>query len=221
MEWKEQLKQWRSEKPLTYKPREGLVMPQALVERVSHFTEDNAIVVTDVGQHQMWASQFYEFKEPRTLLTSGGLGTMGYGLPAALGAQVGCPDQQVVLFSGDGGFMMNCQELVTIANLGLPVKAFILNNQVLGMVAQWQRMFYNGHYSHSNLEGHGDFVKLAEAMGVKGLQITKPEEVDEVIQKALAEPGPVVVDVKIPFDENVLPMVPAGGRLDQMIMGGE
>lgn len=220
LEWKEQLNEWRDLNPLTYTPREGVVLPQQLIERVSHYAADDAVVVTDVGQHQMWASQFYEFKQPRTLLTSGGLGTMGYGLPAALGAQVGCPDRQILLFTGDGGFMMNCQELSALADLELPVKVFILNNQVLGMVAQWQRMFYNGHYSHSNLMGHTDFVKLAEAMGVTGLRVTDPQEVDEAIQKAFDTKGPVVLDIRIPADENVLPMVPAGGRLDQMIMGG-
>ncbi|MGE4273474.1 MAG: biosynthetic-type acetolactate synthase large subunit [Desulfitobacterium sp.] len=219
-EWKAQLNEWREMNPLTYTPREGVVLPQQLIESVSQHADSDAVVVTDVGQHQMWASQFYEFRQPRTLLTSGGLGTMGYGLPAALGAQVGCPGRQILLFTGDGGFMMNCQELSALADLDLPVKVFILNNQVLGMVAQWQRMFYNGHYSHSTLKGHTDFVKLAEAMGVTGLRVTHPDEVEGAIQKALAIKGPVVVEVRIPEDENVLPMVPAGGRLDQMIMGG-
>ena len=219
-EWKKQLDEWREDNPLTYLSREGMIMPQHLIQRVSHFAAEDAVVVTDVGQHQMWASQFYEYKRPRTLLTSGGLGTMGYGLPAALGAQVGCPGRQIVCFSGDGGFMMNCQELSTLADLDLPVKVFILNNQVLGMVAQWQRMFYNGHYSHTTLKGRTDFVKLAEAMGVTGLRVTEPQDVDMAIQKAFAIKGPVVVEIRIPADENVLPMVPAGGRLDQMIMGG-
>lgn len=218
--WKSQLDEWRKENPLTYTPREGKVMPQTVIEQVSQFTKGDAVVVTDVGQHQMWTSQFYQYQQPRSFLTSGGLGTMGYGLPAALGAQVGCPDKRVVLFTGDGGFMMNCQELATAADLDLPVKVFILNNQVLGMVAQWQRMFYNEHYSHSNMKGHTDFVKLAEAMGVPGLRVTHPEEVQFVIEKAFATEGPMVVDFRIPEDENVLPMVPAGGRLDQMIMGG-
>ncbi|MBP1760066.1 MAG: acetolactate synthase, large subunit [Firmicutes bacterium] len=184
------------------------------------YTEGDAVIVTDVGQHQIWTGQFYEFKHPRSFLTSGGLGTMGYGLPAALGAQVGCRDNRVVVFTGDGGFMMNCQELATIADLDLPVKVFVLNNQVLGMVAQWQRMFYNEHYSHSNMKGHTDFVKLAEAMGVPALRVTDPQEIQSAIEKAFATNGPILVDFRIPEDENVLPMVPAGGRLDQMIMGG-
>ncbi len=218
--WKSQLDEWRRENPLTYSPREGKVMPQTVIEKISQYTQGDAVVVTDVGQHQMWTSQFYQFQHPRCILTSGGLGTMGYGLPAALGAQVGCRDKRVVLFTGDGGFMMNCQELATAADLELPVKVFILNNQVLGMVAQWQRMFYNEHYSHSNMKGHTDFVKLAEAMGVPGLRVTHPEEVQSAIEKAFETDGPIVVDFRIPEDENVLPMVPAGGRLDQMIMGG-
>lgn len=218
--WKSQLDEWRRDNPLTYSPREGKVMPQTVIEQISQYTQGDAVVVTDVGQHQMWTSQFYQFQHPRCFLTSGGLGTMGYGLPAALGAQVGCREKRVVVFTGDGGFMMNCQELATAADLDLPVKVFILNNQVLGMVAQWQRMFYNEHYSHSNMKGHTDFVKLAEAMGVPGLRVTHPEEVQSAIEKAFETDGPMVVDFRIPEDENVLPMVPAGGRLDQMIMGG-
>lgn len=219
-EWKNQLKVWQEEKPLSYTQRPGQVMPQDVVERVSRLTNGEAVVVTDVGQHQMWAAQFYKFKHPRHFLTSGGLGTMGYGLPAGLGAQVGSPEQPVVVFTGDGGFMMNCQELSTIADLDLPVKIFILNNQVLGMVSQWQRMFYNEHYSHSTLKVKADFVKLAEAMGIPGLRVTQPEELEATLEKALATKGPILVDIRIPADENVLPMVPAGGSLDQMIMGG-
>nr|MDA8229629.1 thiamine pyrophosphate-dependent enzyme [Desulfitobacterium hafniense] len=183
-------------------------------------TESSTIIVTDVGQHQMWASQFYKFKRPRTFLTSGGLGTMGYGLPAALGAQVGKREEMVVLFTGDGGFMMNCQELAVISEYNLPIKVLIINNGMLGMVAQWQRMFYNHNYSHSVLKDRTDFVKLAEAMGVSGMRVTDPAELQKVLDEVLAMPGPVVVDIRIPFDEDVLPMVPAGARLDQMIMGG-
>ncbi|HVJ50440.1 biosynthetic-type acetolactate synthase large subunit [Desulfitobacterium sp.] len=219
-EWRNQLKAWQTEKPLDYTQRPGKVMPQDVIERVSKLTKGEVIVVTDVGQHQMWAAQFFKYKLPRHFLTSGGLGTMGYGLPAALGAQVGCPEQQVIVFSGDGGFMMNCQELSTIADLNLPVKIFILNNQVLGMVAQWQRMFYNQHYSHSSIKGHTDFVKLAEAMGIPGLRVTQPEKLESALEEALATKGPIVVDICIPEDEDVLPMVPAGARLDQMIIGG-
>lgn len=219
-EWKDQLKVWQEDKPLGYTKRPGQVMPQDVVERVSQLTKGRAVVVTDVGQHQMWAAQFYNYTLPRHFLTSGGLGTMGYGLPAALGAQVGSPDQPVVLFTGDGGFMMNCQELSTIADLDLPVKIFVLNNQVLGMVSQWQRMFYNEHYSHSTLKIKADFVKLAEAMGIPGIKVDQPEKLEATLEQALATKGPILVEIRIPADENVLPMVPAGGRLDQMIMGG-
>ncbi len=218
--WARQVSDWQREKPLTYEHSTEVIMPQAVIEKVSELSQGEAIIVTDVGQHQMWVAQYYGFKEPRSILTSGGLGTMGYGLPAALGAQSGMPQKMVFLFAGDGGIMMNCQELATIANYDLPVKVLIFNNQVLGMVAQWQRMFYGGRYSHTSLKGHTDFVKLAEAMGVTGLRVSKPSELEETLKRAMAIPGPVVVDIRIPETEDVLPMVPAGARLDQMILGG-
>lgn len=218
--WNEQVLCWQRENPLTYERDAELVMPQTVIEKVSELTQGEAVIVTDVGQHQMWVAQYYGFKHPLSLLTSGGLGTMGYGLPAALGAQCGLPDKAVILFAGDGGIMMNCQELATVANYNFPVKILILNNQTLGMVAQWQRMFYGGRYSHTSLKGNTDFVKLAEAMGVTGLRVTKPEELDKVLKEALAMPGPVVVDIRTPETVDILPMVPAGARLDQMIMGG-
>lgn len=219
-EWTETVLNWQREKPLFYELDDELVMPQTVIEKVSELTQGDAVIVTDVGQHQMWVAQYYGFKQPLSLITSGGLGTMGYGLPAALGAQCGLPDRPVILFAGDGGIMMNCQELATAANYNFPVKILILNNQTLGMVAQWQRMFYGGRYSHTSLKGNTDFVKLAEAMGVTGLRVNKPEELDEVLKEALAQPGPVVVDIRTPETVDVLPMVPAGARLDQMIMGG-
>jgi acetolactate synthase-1/2/3 large subunit len=218
--WIKKVADWQRENPLTYEPSEEIIMPQAVIEKVNELSEGEAIIVTDVGQHQMWIAQYCYFKEPRSLLTSGGLGTMGYGLPAAMGAQTGCPEKTVFLFVGDGGIMMNCQELATLANYDLPVKVLIFDNEVLGMVAQWQRMFYGGRYSHSRLKGHTDFVKLAEAMGVAGMRITKPAELDEILTAAMAIPGPVVVDIQIPESEDVLPMVPPGARLDQMVMGG-
>lgn len=218
--WIERVQDWQREKPLTYNQATDVIMPQAVIEKVSQLTKGDAIIVTDVGQHQMWVAQYYGFNNPRSFLTSGGLGTMGYGLPAALGAQCGLPDKKVILFVGDGGIMMNCQELATIANYNFPVKVLIFNNQSLGMVAQWQRMFYGGRYSHTSLKGNTDFVKLGEAMGIKGLRVTKPEELGDVLAEALAIPGPVVVDIRTPETEDVLPMVPAGARLDQMIMGG-
>ena len=218
--WTERIRFWQQEKPLTYQQDTEVVMPQAVVEKVNQLTQGDAVIVTDVGQHQMWVAQYYGFRNPRSFLTSGGLGTMGYGLPAALGAQCGLPDRTVVLFVGDGGIMMNCQELATAANYNFPVKILIINNQSLGMVAQWQRMFYGGRYSHTELKGgHTDFVKLAEAMGVTGLRVTKPDELSRVLDEAWATTGPVVVDIQIPETMDVWPMVPSGARLDQMMFG--
>src|SRR5665648_567777 len=218
--WTDRIRLWQQEKPLTYKQGTEFVMPQAVVEKVNQLTQGDAVIVTDVGQHQMWVAMYYGFKNPRSFLTSGGLGTMGYGLPAALGAQCGLPDRNVVLFVGDGGIMMNCQELATAVDYNFPVKILILNNQSLGMVAQWQRMFYGGRCSHTNLKGgHTDFVKLAEAMGVRGLRVTKPADLSSMLEEAWATPGPVVVDIQIPDTMDVWPMVPSGARLDQMMFG--
>ncbi|BBB89958.1 MAG TPA: biosynthetic-type acetolactate synthase large subunit [Methylomusa anaerophila] len=218
--WLAQVQKWKQEKPLTYNLSTEKVMPQEVIEKMSRLTQGDAVIVTDVGQHQMWTAQYYTFKKERSLLTSGGLGTMGYGLPAAIGAQLGLPDKTVVLFTGDGSIMMNCQEMATAADNRLPVKIIVLNNQVLGMVNQWQRMFYGERYSHSSTKGRTDFVKLAEAMGVTGFRVTKPAELTEILEKALWTEGPVLVDVLVPQTEDVLPMVPPGGRLDQMILGG-
>lgn len=219
-EWAGLVQEWKREKPLASKlPAEG-IRPQTVIEKISEITQGDAIIVTDVGQHQMWTAQTYGFKEQRSFLTSGGLGTMGYGLPAAIGAQITLPEKTVVLFTGDGSIMMNCQELATAADNGLPLKIIVMNNQVLGMVNQWQRMFYGQRYSHSSTKGCTDFVKLAEAMGVAGLRVTKPEELSMILEKALQMEGPVLVDVLLPATEDVLPMVPPGGRLDQMVLRG-
>lgn len=219
-EWSNLVQEWKKEKPpVSELPATG-IKPQAVIEKVSELTQGDAIIVTDVGQHQMWTAQSYTFKKQRSFLTSGGLGTMGYGLPAAIGAQITLPEKPVVLFTGDGSIMMNCQELATMADNGLPVKIIVMNNQVLGMVNQWQRMFYGKRYSHSSTKGCTDFVKLAEAMGVTGLCVTEPEELDAILEKALKMEGPVLVEVLLPATEDVLPMVPPGGRLDQMVLGG-
>jgi len=220
-DWFDTVKAWEKEQPLGYEPSAEVIMPQTVVEKVSELTQGNALIVTDVGQHQMWTAQFYKFAQGRSFITSGGLGTMGYGLPAAIGAKIGMPEKPVVLFSGDGGIMMNCQELATAANQGLPIKILIINNSVLGMVFQWQRLFYGQRYSHTSLQGNPDFVKLAEAMGVTGLRVTEPGQLDQVLKQALEIDGPVLVDIKVPNTEDVLPMVPNGARLDQMIMGGK
>ncbi len=217
--WNECVETWKRQQPLTYDQDSKNVMPQMVIEKVSQLTQDNTVVVTDVGQHQMWTAQYYNFPRERSFITSGGLGTMGYGLPAAMGAQFGLPDKQVVLFSGDGSIMMNCQEMATVADNNLPVKIFVMNNEVLGMVHQWQRMFYGERYSHSKIKGKTNFVKLAEAMGIPGLRVTQPEELDAVLKQALEMEGPVLVEILVPPTEDVLPMVPPGGRLDQMLLG--
>ena len=219
--WMEQVLRWKAEKTPAGNPAAGTDVPRVVIEKIAAHADSKAVVVTDVGQHQMWTAQYYPFTQPRSFLTSGGLGTMGYGLPAAIGAQLGKQDNSVLLISGDGSIMMNCQELATAADNGLPIKIFVLNNQVLGMVHQWQRFFYGERYSHSSIQGATDFVKLAEAMGVTGMRVTAMEELDQAVEKALETPGPVLVEVLIPTFEDVLPMVAPGGRLDQMILGGE
>jgi len=219
--WFETVQKWKREKPLTYASNPDLIMPQSVIEMIGQLTHGNAVIVTDVGQHQMWAAQYSKFCHPRSFLTSGGLGTMGYGLPAAIGAQLGLPNATVVLFTGDGSIMMNCQEMATAANHGVSVKIIVINNQVLGMVSQWQRMFYEQRYSHTCLKGHTDFVKLAEAMGVTGLRVTHPTDLMTILEKALQTEGPVLVDVCVPDGEDVLPMVPANCALDQMVLEDE
>jgi len=208
-----------SKVPFSYKKDTGCIMPQQLIEKVNALMDSDTIVVTDVGQHQMWTAQFYKFGKARKLLTSGGLGTMGYGLPAALGAKLGRQNNTVVLFTGDGSIMMNCQELATAADYDIDVKIIVLHNHVLGMVTQWQRMFYGERYSQSRLNGKTDFVKLAEAMGVAGYRINGIAELEPILQEALSHKGPALIDVMLPEVEDVLPMVPGGNRLDQMVLG--
>lgn len=207
------------EHPFGYQEEGDLIKPGAVIEKVSQLSDKDTIAVTDVGQHQMWAAQFFKVYKPRHFLTSGGQGTMGYGLPAAMGAKVGCPQSRVILFTGDGSIMMNCQEFATIADEGIDVKVIVIHNCILGMVGQWQRLFYNHHYSHSELKGKTDLVKLAEAMGVKGYRLTKKQELTTRLPEILAQPGPALIDVLVPEEENVLPMVPGGKRLDQMVLG--
>lgn len=220
-DWHQHVIAMHHEKPLTYKKNADCIMPQQVIEVVSRLTDDDTIVVTDVGQHQMWTAQFYQFMKGRSFVTSGGLGTMGYGLPAALGAKLAQPKKTVVLFTGDGSIMMNCQELATAADYGINVKVIVMNNHVLGMVTQWQRMFYGERYSQSKLNGKTDYVRLAEAMGVNGLRVSVPAQLESVLKQALEIDGPVLVDVLLPEVEDVLPMVPGGARLDQMVMGAE
>ncbi|MBR1396547.1 MAG: biosynthetic-type acetolactate synthase large subunit [Selenomonadaceae bacterium] len=208
-----------SKHPFTYQLDGDVIKPGALITKISELSDENTIAVTDVGQHQMWAAQFFKARNPRNFLTSGGLGTMGYGLPAAMGAKLGCPNKKVILFTGDGSIMMNIQELATIADHNVDVKVVIVHNFILGMVGQWQRLFYSHHYSQSELKGKRDFVKIAEAMGVKGYQLTKADELNTRLPEILASNEPAVIDVIVPEEENVLPMVPGGKRLDQMVLG--
>ncbi|MGN0532050.1 MAG: biosynthetic-type acetolactate synthase large subunit [Eubacterium sp.] len=193
------------------------VNPQILIEKINSSVNDDAIIVTDVGQHQLWAAQFYKFTMPRTLLTSGGLGTMGYSMGAAFGAQVGCPDKQVIMFAGDGGFHMNLNELATMASYNIPVKMFIMNNKVLGMVRQWQKLFYDNRFSDTDPHRKTDFVAVAEAFGIKGIRINTNDDIDSAVAQALAYPGPVLCDCRISPDSNVLPMIPPGGAHTEII----
>ncbi len=214
--WHRQIENWKAIYDMNYQ-QDQMIKPQYVVEKLDELTGGEAIITTEVGQHQMWAAQFYKYLKPRTFLTSGGLGTMGYGLPAAIGAQVAFPNRLVIGLSGDGSFQMNSQELATVVQYRLPIKVVILNNGYLGMVRQWQEFFYGKRYASSSLEGVSpDFVKLAEAYGAVGLRATKPEEVVPVLKKALSIPEPVVIDFVVDPEENVYPMVPAGEPLNQM-----
>lgn len=219
--WSRYTVEMNNEQPLSYKKKEGCIMPQQLIEMVSELAADDAIIVTDVGQHQMWAAQYYDAKEPRRFLTSGGLGTMGYGLPAAIGAKVARPGQQVILFTGDGSIMMNCQEMATAAANGVAVKIIVVHNRVLGMVTQWQRMFYDKHYSQTLLPGSTDFVKLAEAMGVQACRLQDPASLKADLAAALTSDVPMLIDVIVPGNVDVLPMVPGGKCLDEMVLESE
>jgi acetolactate synthase-1/2/3 large subunit len=220
-EWIEGIAAWKRDYPLRYKDSEEVLKPQYVIQMISDTTEGEAIVTTDVGQHQMWVAQYYTFKHARSMITSGGLGTMGFGFPSAIGAQMAYPDRTVVSINGDGGIQMNSQELAVCAIHNIPVKVVIINNQVLGMVRQWQELFYDNRYSHIDLSGSPDFVKLAEAYGVKGLRATNKEEARAVWQEALDHPGPVVVEFVVHKDENVYPMVASGRPLTEMVMGDE
>lgn len=217
-EWVAQVRDWDRKHPLSYKKEKGLIKPQYVVEKLYELTKGQAIISTEVGQNQMWAAQFYKFAEPRSLLTSGGLGVMGYGFPAAIGAQLAMPDRTVIDVAGDGSIQMNIQELATAMEQRLPVKIAILNNQYLGMVRQWQELFYGKRYAATSLATAPDFVRLAEAYGAVGLRATRPEEVVPVIKKALKTPNLVLMDFVIPHEEKVYPMVPAGKATTEMLL---
>ncbi|HHW28447.1 MAG TPA: biosynthetic-type acetolactate synthase large subunit [Syntrophomonadaceae bacterium] len=216
-EWLDQIAVWKKEHPLTYCQDGDKIKPQYVIEKLRELAGEKAIVTTEVGQNQMWAAQYYKVSKPRTFISSGGLGTMGFGLPAAVGAQIGRPDALVISISGDGSFQMNLQELATIVQQQLPIKIIILNNGYLGMVRQWQELFHNKRYSQTKLIPVPDFVKLADAYGIAGYRVKRPEEVGPVLEQALNHPGAVIVDMVIDPEENVYPMVPAGGTLTKMI----
>jgi acetolactate synthase I/II/III large subunit len=216
--WLGEIDTWKTKHPMSYRESEQVIKPQAVIRTLRRLSDPDAIIATDVGQHQMWTAQFFGFTRPRTLLSSGGLGTMGYGLPAAMGAQAAFPGRQVIAICGDGGFQMNLQEIATLVQSNLPVKICILNNNYLGMVRQWQELFFEKRYSQTVLDLPIDFVKLAEAFGAKGFTASKPDEVEAVISSGFETPGPVIMEFKIAREEMVLPMVPAGASLAEMVL---
>lgn len=217
-DWRKKLDEWKRAVPLACEYSQTEIKPQHLIEELYRVTNGDAIIVTDVGQHQMWAAQFYPFKRVRQWLTSGGLGTMGFGLPAAIGAQLACPDDQVVAVVGDGGFQMTNQEIITAIQYKIPLKVIIMNNGYLGMVRQWQEMFYDRAYSEVDLSVSPDFVKLAEAYGAKGLRAEKPEDLKRVLEEGLNFEGTAIMDIVVSKEENVFPIIPAGQDTRNMIL---
>jgi acetolactate synthase I/II/III large subunit len=216
--WWRQIETWKAHAPLSYCRSSEVIKPQQLCEELDRLTGGTAIIATDVGQHQMWLAQYYGFRQPRQLLTSGGLGAMGYGFPAALGAQIALPERQVIAFVGDGGFQMTAQELATAVQYGANVKIVIMNNNSLGMVRQWQQLFYDRNYSHVDMEWTPNFVKLAEAYGAIGLRATHPGELTSILEQGLSSPGVVVMDIVVEVEENVYPMIPPGAGINEMVL---
>jgi acetolactate synthase-1/2/3 large subunit len=216
--WHADIAGWKEKHPIAYKSSTTIIKPQFVIQKLRELCDPDAIISTDVGQHQMWTAQFFQFNKPRTLLTSGGLGTMGFGLPSAMGAQAAFPGRQVITICGDGGVQMNIQEMATLVQNRLPVKIVILNNNFLGMVRQWQELFFDKRYSSTCMELPIDYIKLADAYGAKGFRATKPGEVDKVIKAAFKEKGPVIMEFMIAREEKVLPMVPAGAALNEMVL---
>ncbi len=219
-EWKAQIAQWKSEYPLKMRPisREDEVLPQEVIEQLDRLTDGKAVITTEVGQHQMWAAQYYNFTQPRTFASSGGLGTMGYGLGAAIGSKCANPDKPVINIAGDGSFFMNCNELSSLAKHNIPIIELVFANNVLGMVRQWQRLFYGKRFSQTNIDRGTDLMKLAEAFGIEGVRIANREDIIPGLKKALECGRPCLVECIIDKDVNVLPMVPAGADISQPIM---
>ncbi|HOX27859.1 MAG TPA: biosynthetic-type acetolactate synthase large subunit [bacterium] len=216
-EWIAQIEKWKKDHALRYDNGTDEIPPQLVVEKIHEITKGDAIITTEVGQNQMWAAQYYGCNRPRRFISSGGLGTMGYGFPAAIGAQIGAPGELVIDIAGDGSFMMNIQELTTAVCNDLPVKVAVLNNGYLGMVRQWQKMFYKGRYSCSCLKGNPEFAKVAEAFGAVGMTITRKDEIEPAIREAVSNGRPTVMDFKVAEEANVMPMVPKGASLEDMI----
>lgn len=220
--WWKQIDEWRAVDSLKYTQGSDIIKPQHVIQRLSDLTKDkDSYITTEVGQHQMWAAQYFDFDEPNRWMTSGGLGTMGYGLPAAMGVQIAHPDSLVIDISGEASFLMNMQELSTIAQYRLPVKLLILNNFYMGMVRQWQELMHGGRYAESYMESLPDFVKLADTFGMAGLQTSKPDELDDVLKEMISIDGPVIVDIHVDPAENVYPMIPSGAAHDEMLLGPE
>jgi acetolactate synthase-1/2/3 large subunit len=217
-EWLAQIDIWRKQFRLAYDQGDDIIKPQFVIDKLFELTQGRAIITTEVGQNQMWSAQFYHFDGPRQFITSGGLGTMGFGLPAAIGAKAACPERQVVDVAGDGSIQMNIQELATAVQSCLPVKIVILNNGYLGMVRQWQELFYDKRYACTLMDHQPDFVKLAEAYGALGLRAKRPDEVVPVLQEGLAADRTVIMDFVVEKEESVYPMVPAGANITEMLL---
>jgi acetolactate synthase I/II/III large subunit len=218
--WWKQIETWRKRDSLHYEQGDKIIKPQYAIERLHALTRDrDTYITTEVGQHQMWAAQLFKFDKPFHWMTSGGLGTMGYGLPAAVGVQIAHPDALVVDIAGEASILMNIQEMSTAVQYRLPVKVFIINNQYMGMIRQWQELLHGGRYSESYSSSLPDFVKLAEAFGARGLRATKPAELDDVIKEMIAIPGPVIADIATDQNENCFPMIPSGAAHNEMILG--
>jgi acetolactate synthase-1/2/3 large subunit len=217
--WADQIREWKQQYPLSASSSHAEIKPQHLMAEIDRISGGSAIVTSDVGQHQMWAAQLIRFNEPRLWINSGGLGAMGFGLPSAIGAQFAQPHKLVIAVCGDGGFQMSIPELATVAAHGLPIKIIVMNNGYLGMIRQWQELFYNNRLSSATLECFPDAEKLAGAYGFKGRTVEKPQDLAAALDEAVAEPGPYLLNVKVSSSENVYPMVPAGGAINEMVMG--